>query len=86
MRPIHRCPEVVIDGLRMTEIEDFADYVPEGVTLKPPGTYDAKMTARRGCLCGVDMQATATANGYGVEANGEGRFTFTLTEPSHVCS
>lgn len=79
----HSCPSVRIDNLDMNRMEDFADYLPEGITLLPPGTYNAKMSSRHGCLCGVDMDATASANGYTVEEGPYAHFTFTLLDTDH---
>jgi hypothetical protein len=83
-RASHRCPVVIVDGLDMSELEEFADYMPEGVTLKTPGSYNAKMTIRHGCLCGVDMDATAAINGYVANESHPGRFTLTPKEAHHA--
>lgn len=57
------CARVAIDGLIMADMEEFADYMPEGVVLLPKFLDDTQGD----CLCSIDMKATAEANGYRAE-------------------
>lgn len=63
----YHCIVADIDGLIIEDLEEFADYLPEGVTLKPPPLFGAHMSTKYGCLCPIDMGATAEANGYRAE-------------------
>jgi hypothetical protein len=76
----HRCPVVIVDGFDMSRLEDFADYMPEGVTLLPSDTYNGKMSTRHGCLCGVDMIATSAANGYVATETSPDHYTLALAD------
>lgn len=65
----------------MNQMEEFADYLPEGVNLtQQPKGFQGFSMRHESCLCGVDMEATAAANGYYVTRESAAQITFTLLD------